>query len=94
MVRALSGHDFRRRHEGIVNKTTENEMQCRNCEEDQETASHVIMDCPVFTTLRAQAFGSYSADVSQVWTVHTLSRFLSAYPIAEMESDTTREIPP
>ena len=68
MVRALSGHDFRRRHEGIVNKTTENEMQCRNCEEDQETASHVIMDCPVFTTLRAQAFGSYSADVSQVFT--------------------------
>ena len=26
MVRALSGHDFRRRHEGIVNKTTELEM--------------------------------------------------------------------
>ena len=37
MVRALSGHDFRRRHEGIVNKRTENEMQCRNCEEDNET---------------------------------------------------------
>ena len=87
VVRALTGHDFRKRHQSLLDNTTDN--QCRLCKIELETPSHIINNCPTLLHLRAQVFNSYIADISQVWTAKAVSRFLSAPHIAEMEADPT-----
>ena len=87
-VRALSGHDFRRRHTSLVDK--HDDALCRFCKKELETPSHIILQCPMLIHHRALTFHSYTADISQIWTADTLVDFLSAQHIAEMETSMTR----
>ena len=61
--------------------------KCRYCLLAPETPSHIIIECPSLTQLRAHSFQSYTADVSKIWTAKTLAAFLSAPIIAEMEAE-------
>ena len=44
MMLSITGHDFRRKHEGLVNNMTD--TQCRFCHEATESSSHIINECP------------------------------------------------
>ena len=87
VIRAITGHDFRKRHTSILEKTNDN--ICRFCQTDTETPSHIILHCPTLTHQRAQAFKSYTADIRQIWAAKELAAFLSAPTIAEMETSAT-----
>ena len=89
VVRALTGHFFRRRHNALVNNDDNN--LCSMCQEAEETPSHLILDCSSITHLRAYTFRSYLADIRQHWRAKDLVAFLSAPLIAEMETDLSRE---
>ena len=91
-VRAITGHDFRRRHNALVN--SEGENQCRLCLEAEETPSHIILECPSLTHLRASTFKSYLADIRHNWKAKSLAHFLSAPSIADLETDLSRETLP
>ena len=44
MIRAITGHDFRKRHEGLVRGIPVS--NCRFCQTEEETSSHIINSCP------------------------------------------------
>ena len=91
-IRALTGHDFRQRHNALVNADEPN--RCRLCHEHEETPSHIILDCPSLTHTRAQIFQSYLADIRQHWKAKHLVAFLSVPSIAELETDLSIETLP
>lgn len=51
MIRAITGHDYRRRHEGLIS-TTEAE-NCRFCNEEEESSDHIVNRCPRLLQRRA-----------------------------------------
>ena len=84
LVRALTGHDFRKRHTNITDEI--GDETCRFCKNEAESPAHIITECPSLLHHRARTFNSYTADVCQIWTAKTLVEFLSAPSIAEMEN--------
>ena len=82
--RALTGHDFRPRHAAILEKTPP--PSCSFCWREEESPSHLILTCPRFNHLRANIFGSYTADIIRTWTVKQIVAFLSEPSISEGET--------
>ena len=85
VVRALSGHDHRTRHNSILEGSVP--PSCRLCYTQEETPSHIILTCPALNHHRAYAFQSYTADIVRTWSVKQMTDFLSAPSIADMEQD-------
>ena len=83
-IRALTGHDHRKRHNGLVDK--EMEGKCRFCDLELETASHIILHCPKLLQARSQIFLSYDAEsIVQSWEAKQMAAFLTVEHIAAME---------
>ena len=83
-VRALTGHDHRKRHNGLVGGETEG--ICRFCKGEPETSSHIILYCPKLIQLRAQIFLSYDPEsIVQSWEAKQMAAFLTVEHIAAME---------
>ena len=55
MIQLITGHNFLKRHEALVNKSED--ADCRLCLEDEETSFHVIAECPALARQRQQTFG-------------------------------------
>ena len=86
VVRALTGHDFRKRHNNIGNKDAD--KACSMCGEQEETPEHIIAFCPRLTQIRQNIFQEQTADIFQLWTVNKMTEFLSNPLILEMEQQT------
>ena len=85
-VRAITGHDHRSRHKGLI--AGESEGKCRFCNGEPETPSHIILYCPRLLNLRAQKFLSYDAEsIVQSWEAKQLAAFLTVEHIAAMEQE-------
>ena len=84
LVRALTGHDFRNRHNNITDDT--GDEICRFCKSEPESPAHIIIHCLSLLHLRAQTFNFYTADICQIWSAKTLVEFLSTPSILEMET--------
>ena len=85
-VRALTGHDHRKRHAGLV--SGDEDRFCRFCKGETETASHIILYCPRLVQLRAQIFLSYDAElIVQSWEAKQMASFLTVEHIAAMEQE-------
>ena len=87
MVRAITGHDFRRRHQALMEGggTTE----CRLCGEEEETSSHLVDRCPRLAGKRMDVFGTpLGSAVTPIWKPEQLAAFLSDPLISEMEAST------
>jgi len=54
-VQLITGHNFLKRHESLVNEEGSN--KCRNCEEEAETTYHVLSECPKHTYVRHIVLG-------------------------------------
>ena len=55
LVQIITGHNFLKRHESLVNDDDYNE--CRLCLEDEETSFHIIAECPALAGPRLRTFG-------------------------------------
>ena len=87
IVRAVTGHDFRRKHEGLV-KASQNTL-CRFCEEKAESSSHIILDCPRLASKRTHYFNRpLGLSITPNWEPKHLAAFLSDPIISEMEAPT------
>ena len=85
VVRALTGHDHRTRHNSILEGAQP--PPCRLCKTHVETPSHLIISCPALLHHRAFTFKSYTADIVRTWSVEQLTAFLSTPSIVDMEQD-------
>ena len=84
VVRALTGHDHRKRHNLLLEG---NDIGlCRFCSEQLETPAHVVLECPRLHQLRIEKFKKYTADaIVQSWETKQLVSFLTVEHIAAME---------
>ena len=58
MLQIITGHSYTRYHQHKVGRTAE--AQCRFCDEDSESAWHIICECPAFEEERHNAEVSVS----------------------------------
>ena len=85
MIRAILGHDFRRRHKGLVEGVTRG--NCTFWEEAEESSDHIINHCPRLAVRRANAFGMiYGLPAPPCWEPEQLAAFLLDQTISEMEA--------
>ena len=84
IIRAITGHDFRKRHEGLVRGVEAS--NCRFCHNEEETSSHIIDSCPRLAEKRMEIFKtSMGSKVTPTWQPEQLAAFLSDPTISEME---------
>ena len=84
---SITGHNFKRRHNHIVNPTEYPNPYCRKCEEDTpETPSHIIADCPALLRLRILTFSTPELDLKTMnWSPTQLNQFLKLPNIISLE---------
>ena len=87
IVRAITGHDFRRKHEGLVKNG--GDTNCRFCREETESSSHIIIDCPRLALKRSHYFKRpLGLSITPDWEPKQLAAFLLDPTISEMEAPT------
>ena len=74
MIQLITGHNFLNRHEALVNKT--GDADCRLCLEDEETAIHVIAECPALARPRLQTFGKCFLALPLQWSIQEVASFI------------------
>ena len=88
LARFLTGHNFMKRHQAIVNKLSQVEAQCRFCNEEGvvEDSFHIIKRCPQFADIRNEIMGrSYLTYEIIKWDV--IHEFISREEVASLEED-------
>ena len=84
VVRWVTGFAFLRRHNFITRMS--HTPTCRYCDQDDETSSHIITQCPNLIWLRADCFKQYTMHaVNPEWRPFELVRYLRAPPVANLE---------
>ena len=85
LIRAISGHDFRKRHEGLVKGIAVS--NCRFCDNEEESSHHIINRCPRLAEKRMEHFRTpMGTEVNPNWQPEQLAAFLSYPTISEMEA--------
>ena len=59
---------------------------CRLCLEDEETAYHIISECPALWALRQKCFNTLPFEKPTDWKPHQLQSFLKSSKIIELNS--------
>ena len=92
IIRWITGHNFLRRHQGLVDD--EAALLCQVCQEEEETSSHIITECPGFRTLRNGYLGQplNSAELDEKWKVFDLNNFLNNPHILLLEGVRDEEV--
>jgi ribonuclease HI len=60
-IQFITGHNFLRRHEALISPGLD--KTCRLCEEKEETAFHLAVECPRLIEHRMEAFGERFVNV-------------------------------
>ena len=74
LVQLITGHNFMKRHESLVNEDTDNE--CRLCLEDEETSLHIMAECPALARVRQQVFGTPFQSTPLQWSTKEIVSFV------------------
>ena len=82
----LTGHNRMRKHESVVSQGVD--PSCRFCLEDEESAWHLIAECPALWMHRGQAFKSYQLYSNPKWKAHQFLSFLRDAKMSEFEKET------
>ena len=88
LARFLTGHNFLRRHQAIVNKLPSEDAQCRFCNSDGvvEDSFHIIKRCPQFSELRKEVMGREFLTYEIIkWDI--IHEFISKEEVADLEED-------
>ena len=78
----MTGHNFLKRHESLVQGTTDSE--CRLCLEEEETSIHVFFQCQALRQQRIQIFRSGFLDQSQPWPLKMISSLITEASIGSL----------
>ena len=74
LVQLITGHNFMKRHESLVNGDEEN--MCRLCLEEEETSFHVMAECPALARPRLEVFGTPFQRTPLQWTTKQVVSFV------------------
>ena len=74
MVQLITGHNFMKRHESLVQDNADNE--CRLCLEDEETTLHIMAECPALAAVRLQVFGIPFQSIPLRWSIREIVSFV------------------
>ena len=74
LIQLITGHNFLKRHEALVNRSEDTD--CRLCLEDEETSFHVIAECPALARQRQQIFGKCFLAPPLHWTTWEVASFI------------------
>lgn len=72
----VTGHNWLRRHDSIVNPNAD--PLCRLCQEAEESAFHIIGECPALWRSRREIFKTDLLDEKPEWKVTQLTRFINS----------------
>jgi hypothetical protein len=78
VFRWISGHNFLKRHRSLLEPLIYPDNVCRACLEDEETSSHLILQCPAFGQARNRIFGQFLLPEEPEWTVSQLWKMIEA----------------
>jgi len=76
IFRWISGHNFLKRHRSLLEPLIYPDSTCRACLEEEETSSHLILQCPAFGQARHGIFGQHLLPEITEWTVSQLWRMI------------------
>ena len=82
MVEMLTGHNRLNRHQSLVDKDVP--PTCRKCNEEEETAYHIVAACPRLLFKRWEAFRTPFLDKDPVWHPKSFLKFLHIAKIKEL----------
>ena len=63
VVRTFTGHNNMNRHCNLTGET--DSAECRLCNEDEESSSHLLLDCPALSGVRSTVLGSHTVDAHE-----------------------------
>ena len=87
IIRAITGHDFRKKHEGLISNS--NDTNCRFCNASTESSSHIVFDCPRLLQKRSHYFKRpLGLSITPDWEPKQLAAFLLDPTISGMEAHT------
>ena len=91
MVQIITGHNFLRYHQGLVDGAhDDDDYLCRLCLEDDETSSHVVADCIAVETARQDVFNTLDLGLPLTCSYRELAVFFKEADIqhlCDMEED-------
>ena len=87
LVRWITGHNFLKRHNAIINPDNQ-DLLCRYCSLEPETSSHLVTDCEVLCHVRAEAFNTHFLSTTEpYWQPHNLIKFINDNSVKDLEQD-------
>ena len=89
MIRTITGHNYLKRHQALVDNTTDN--LCTFCQEAEETSIHVVAQCEPLWRHRQDAFGSAFLSSPLLWNVSQTISFLREASIDGLLTTTQEE---
>lgn len=76
--RWISGHNFLMRHNHLLNPQKYPDPTCRACGEEEETSSHLLLECPVLSEIRFKILGQHLFRELHDWEPHKLYQMIEA----------------
>ena len=84
MIQLLTGHNRLKYHESKVN-TMQEDSSCRFCQWEEETAWHLVAECPAFWRSRMDIFGDTILDTPE-WKVMQLMNFIKKIKMKKLQN--------
>ncbi len=82
MVQIITGHNFMKRHESLVQDTDDSE--CRLCLEEEETSYHIFAECPALARTRLMVLGTIRWANLQDLSVRQITSFFREASIGDL----------
>lgn len=91
LIRWLTGHNFLRRHQHLINPDTYESAKCRLCYTSDETAAHLLLECPILNSTRNHFLHHRRPQPPIKWDVPSLKNFIDY--IADTMEDQSNQPP-
>ena len=82
LVQLLTGHNFMKRHESLVNE--DDDSQCRFCLEDDESTYHIMVECPALEQARSTILGSNFREIPLRWSASGIASYVTVASIGSL----------
>jgi ribonuclease HI len=86
-IQFFTGHGFLNRHSALVDPSLDPRCSCAN---DDQTAHHIIAECPLYARARRMIFGTHILETFTPWTVPQVMQFLRDTQLCDRDRDETR----
>ena len=76
-IQFITGFNRLYKHQKVCDRTEDIDSTCRLCLEEDESAWHVVAECPAVCQFRTSAFGAPFLTTTSPWTPKQLVRFIA-----------------